>query len=361
MLLCGLNDSDPGMVKMLQIIAYDTLESISKKIMQLPFWNQLEDAVFCGCDNDIRIENAIMKHEADVLICMIRRGSFAEADFARKILSNYSHIPVIIISKELEYEKVRHAFLLGAFDYIPYDGLEQQLYLALKRIPNRKRDSYFSDKIYDKVQVLIKHIFNAGNNVEEIVHDIVDCIYLDWGSNGIDCQQVIARVKLESYKSFVRIKPWLEKFIYRGDYIRDTGFDLKDREATESELFRFYSEVNILFKKYNVIDVSKTIYSIGKCVIRHVDEKVNLDSVAKEVYLNRTYISHIFKEMTNVSFNNFVLDVKIERAKTLLHYPDMSVSNVASMLCFCNEGYFGAKFKCHTGMTPLEYKKCIKS
>lgn len=346
---------------MLQIIAYDSIGNISKEIKEYSFWEQLKDAVFCGCDDLEKIESAILKHNADVLIGVVAPGSFIEVDFIQKILSNYPYIPVIIISNNLEYTEVRRAFLLGVFDYLTHDNLEKSLCHTLKRIPNQKRDSYFSSKIYDKVQILVKHIFNAGNNVEEIVRDIVDCVYLDWNSGDIDCQQVIEKVKLESYKNFVRLKPWLEKFIYRGDYIRDIGFDLKDRSEIESELCRYYSEVNILFKKYNVIDVNKTIYSIGKCVIRQVDEKVSLESVANEVYLNKTYVSYIFKKMTGISLNDFVLDVKVDRAKTLLHYPDMSVSNVASILCFCNAGYFSAQFKRHTGMSPMEYKRYIKN
>ena len=156
-------------------------------------------------------------------------------------------------------------------------------------------------------------------------------------------------------------KPWLEKFIYRNDYIKEIGFNIKTREETEAELCRYYDEVNILFKKYNVIDANKTVYTIGKSIIKQVDRKITLESIANDVYLNKTYVSYIFKKITGISINDFILEVKTDRAKTLLHYPNMSVSEIADILYFCNGGYFTKIFKDHTNMTPTQYRDYIKN
>lgn len=343
------------------MISYDPENKLTDTIATFAFWQEARELFFCGSGTPEEIEQAIRQKKADVLLCVLYGGSFSQTDFIRKIMTNYPQIPAIFISGNLEYEEVRHAFLRGAFDYLGFENLETKLYHAIRKIPHKKRDSYFSERIYDKVQVLMKHIFDGGNRVEDIVRDIVDCIYEDWHADSIDCQQVVERVKLESYKSFVRMKPWLEKFIYRGDYIREIGFDIKPREEITRELCRYYSEVNTLFVKYNVIDENKTIYTIGKSVIKQVDQKVTLESVARDVYLNRTYISQIFKEKTGIRFNDFVLDVKIDRAKTLLHYPEMTVGNAADILCFATPGYFSSLFKQHTGRTPQEYQCYIRN
>ncbi len=346
---------------MLQIAAYDPMGKISKEIGSYSFWTKIKDAVYLGAQSLEQLEKSIMNRTADVILAVADEWNFDHIDFIGNLLSNHPDIFVVIIGKNGSYNDVRNAFLAGVFDYLILDELELNLCQTLMRMSGTQRDAYFSGKIYDKVLLLARHIFDGGSNVKELVEDIVDTIYSDWQDNTIACQQVIERVKQESYKHFIRKKPWLEKFIYRGNYIRDIGFELKDKDEIERELCRYYSEADELFKKYNVIDVNKTIYTIGKCVIRQVDSKVTLESVSGEVYLNKTYVSHIFKEMTGISFNDFVTEVKIDRAKMLLHYPYMSVSEIANILCFCNTGYFSSLFKNHTGFTPSEYKNLIKN
>ncbi len=345
---------------MIQVAAFDDVGEISSEIQKYSFWNKINNTVFLGAMIPEQLEESIINHDIDVVLAVVSHKSFTQMDFILKIISNYPDTLVVIISNSSEYQDVRKAFLSGAFDYLVYDNLEKDLRKTLMRLSGRRCDNYFNVKIYDKVLLLARHIFDGGDNVLELVHDIVDSIYSDWNDNTIVCQQVIEKVKLESYKHFVRKKPWLEKFIYRGDYIRDIGFELKERPEIEEELCHYYSEVNVLFKKYNVIDVNKTIYTIGKSVIRQVDDKVTLESVASDVYLNKTYVSHIFKEMTGVSFSDFVIDVKMDRAKTLLHYPDISISEIAEILSFCNAGYFSGIFKKHIGISPTNYRLLVK-
>lgn len=346
---------------MIQITAYDTIGTISKQITGYSFWKQMKDIVFTGAENPDKIEEMIINHKTDVVLAVSGLKSFTEVEFIKKIFTNYPYIRLIIISDVEDYTAVRKAFIKGAFDYLISDRLELSLKHAILRMTERQCNEYFLGKIYDKVQLLAKHIFDGGDSVGSIVHSIVDDIYNDWMDNEVTCQQMIEKVKLESYKYFVCRKPWLEKFIYRNDYVKEIGFDIETREETEIRLCRHYEEVNMLFKKYNVIDANKTVYTIGKSIIKQVDSKINLESIANDVYLNKTYVSYIFKKVTGISINEFILEVKIDRAKTLLHYPDLSISEIADILYFCNAGYFTRIFKEHTNITPTQYRDYIKS
>lgn len=345
---------------MIQIAAYDPIGVISTQIAGYSFWKEMRDFVFTGRESPDKIEELIITHKIDAILAVSELKSFTDADFIKKVLANHPGVRIIIISNIGDYTEVRKAFIKGVFDYLIYDRLETRLEHTLMRMALKQCDAYFSNKIYDKVQSLTKHIFDGGDNVTGIVHSIISNIYADWEGDATACQQVIEKVKLESYKTFTVKKPWLEKFIYRGDYISEKSFDVKSIDDAEEELLKYYQEVDILFKKYNVIDANKTVYLIGKSVINRVDEKISLESISNDVFLNKTYISYIFKKVTGVSINDFILDVKTDRAKTLLHYPDMSISEIAEILCFCNAGYFSSVFKRYTNMSPTEYRNCIK-
>lgn len=346
---------------LLRVVLFDPENRLSEEITKYDFWQILKDVVFMGRKNLLQIEQELNSGGVDVVLAVSDIMGLVQNEFLTKISSDYSETALIVISDDDSYRAVRRTFIAGAFDYLIFDNLETDLKKAIISVSGRQIDAYFSEKIYDKIKVLASHIFNGGDDVAELVDDMVETIYSDWSGNDISCQQVIERVKAESYKLFVHRKPWLEKFIYRGDYILGIGFELKGRDENKKQLCRYYSDINMLFKKYNVIDVNNTIYRIGKSVINNIDDKVSLDYVAKDVYMNKTYISHIFKKMTGISFNAFLMDVKIERAKILLHYMDMSISNIAEMLNFCNISYFGSVFKKHTNYTPSEYRELLRT
>ena len=346
---------------MMQVMLFDQNKRMSDEIELYSFWHEIKDIVFLGRKSSAKLEQAIADNSVDTVLYVTDCKSFVEMDFLAKILSDYTEISVIVISEENDYNKVRRAFVMGASDYLLFDELEKRLKKSLIRLNSRKKDAYFSNKIYDKIKILSSNIFDGGDDVAWLVDDMVETVYRDWHEDNIACQQVIERIKLESYKLFVRRKPWLEKFIYRGHYVLDTGFRLNGKDELKTQLCRYYSDINMLFKKYNVIDVNKTIYTIGKSIINNIDKKISLDFVAEDVYSNKTYISHIFKKMTGISFNEFLLDVKIERSKILLHYPNMTISEIADMLNFCNSGYFGVTFKKYTGYTPTEYRAVVKN
>ncbi len=339
---------------MFRTVLHDPSNEISDWLSGWEGWRKLGDVNYLGIRSEAQLRNMIIEHECEVILAASGRGG---ADrFICKLAAEHPELLVIVIGTKEDYETVRSVFLAGVFDYLIYGRLESSLLGALTRVSEKRYDEYFREKIYDKVALIARHIFDGGNNVDKLVHDLVDMIYDDWNDD-VAAQQVLDKVKEESYKHFIGRKPWLEKFIYCGDYIRTVGYEIRSRDEAESELCRYYSEVDELFKKYNVIDVNKTIYTIGKCVIRNVDRRITLGSVAEEVFLNKTYVSHAFKKMTGVSFNDFVMEVRIDRAKVLLRRSDISVSAAAELLHFSNTGYFSAKFKERVGMSPAEYRR----
>jgi len=91
--------------------------------------------------------------------------------------------------------------------------------------------------------------------------------------------------------------------------------------------------------------------------IRHnVEEKLTADFIAESLHFSASYISHKFKEETNMTLTDFILKEKISEAKILLkkHIP---VLRVAQILGFSTQSHFAKQFKHETGMTPSEYKK----
>lgn len=63
-------------------------------------------------------------------------------------------------------------------------------------------------------------------------------------------------------------------------------------------------------------------------------------------------ILKIFTEVKGVSVTQFIIDQKIERAKELLLYHNLTISEISDKLNYKNENYFISQFKKITGHSP---------
>lgn len=68
-------------------------------------------------------------------------------------------------------------------------------------------------------------------------------------------------------------------------------------------------------------------------------------------------ISSLFRETTGITISRFLALQRIERAKELLEYDEMSISEVAMELGYRNVQHLSRQFKEMTGYTPSFYKQ----
>ncbi len=92
-------------------------------------------------------------------------------------------------------------------------------------------------------------------------------------------------------------------------------------------------------------------------VNKHFREKIYLDEIAQKLEISSSYLSRTFKRETGQQFQDYVADVRVERAANLLIYSDESLSNIAAYVNFPSQSYFGRVFKERMHMTPREYRE----
>ena len=75
---------------------------------------------------------------------------------------------------------------------------------------------------------------------------------------------------------------------------------------------------------------------------------------------SKTTLSTTFRAYTGSSVVPYFNRLKIEAAKHMIRFDDLSFTQIAVRLNFCNLNYFSTAFKRCTGMYPREYAKSLK-
>ena len=100
----------------------------------------------------------------------------------------------------------------------------------------------------------------------------------------------------------------------------------------------------------------KFIRSVTGYIREHLSEDLNVEQMAKDLYVSRSYLSTKFKKETGMTLTAYIQEQKIKKAMEYLKNTDKSVLEISTFLGFSSQGYFQNVFKKCTGMTPKEFR-----
>ena len=102
---------------------------------------------------------------------------------------------------------------------------------------------------------------------------------------------------------------------------------------------------------------SDVVFKVTNYIKKNCNEKLTLDTLAREVYLSKSYLSSIFKEETGISLTDYITNVRIEKSKKLLTREGIAISEIAMLCGFKDQSYFSKVFKKETGISPKKFRK----
>ena len=86
------------------------------------------------------------------------------------------------------------------------------------------------------------------------------------------------------------------------------------------------------------------------------DPNLNVDEIGKQLGLSRVQLYRKVKALLNYSVNDYIQQVRLNKAKHLLKQDNMSIADIAFKVGFSSATYFSTAFKAKFNKTPLEYK-----
>lgn len=175
-------------------------------------------------------------------------------------------------------------------------------------------------------------------------------------------------------------------------------FDIKESPSMEDSFFReshlihnceklkkkftgILNEYNIKSYKYKLTtkkilyDILDTIlnetmitsdsqidfYALKNAIIylenNYTRDDISIDYLANLCNYTPAHFINLFKKIYNTTPKNYLINLRIEKAKDLLIYSSYSVLEISELIGYSSPAYFSAAFKSIEGCSPLQYRK----
>lgn len=137
--------------------------------------------------------------------------------------------------------------------------------------------------------------------------------------------------KLSNYNTIFDIRQWIVnvfEFVY--NYLNE-----KDRSKDKY--------VQIVDKIKNIID----------------DEYKSIENVSQisdKIYMSTSYVNHIFKKQEGITVFEYLVKVRMEKAKQMLADTNMKISEISMDLGYSSSAYFTTVFREYVGQTPKQFR-----
>lgn len=120
-------------------------------------------------------------------------------------------------------------------------------------------------------------------------------------------------------------------------------------------LFQYRKEVTAKeqFLTQNMEKIKEAIYSVHQ----GYSENITIEQIAKKCGISESHFMKLFKEMTGTSFNNYLINYRLEIAAKLIEETPETIINIAFNCGFNNQSYFTRAFVKNFGTTPNNYRK----
>lgn len=212
--------------------------------------------------------------------------------------------------------------------------------------------------------------FNGQEGLKVMREYRPDIVFVDMEMpimNGIELLQQAS--KEFSHVKFIVVSGYHD-FQYTQSAIKNGAIDYILKPVVEEELNKaILKAVTLLNTDRNITNVealsteeasaSQVIEIIKDDIEKHYTEEIRLTDYSNKYFFTKSYLSKLFKKTYKYGIYEYILLLRMKRAKELLVTTDLSIKDISERLGYSNNNYFSKAFKNHYGVPPTDFKESL--
>lgn len=235
---------------------------------------------------------------------------------------------------------------------------EQQVREALERLKGRmhqyetaRKERLLSTSEYEALREML---LRGEDEFLKVMEGLFCRAEINRTLNVYDIQQAFQKIYQNLYENVLEEYPYFDLYFDAEDI---SGLENRKIGSIESlydavmDIGRKMLELICLFRPDTK---SELIQQVADYTWRNVEKNISLEKIAEALFINKTYLSHLFKQETGRTFVNFFTEIRMLRS----HY---RVYECALQLGYEDAEYFSKVFKNYYGCKPTEYMAQLDS
>lgn len=135
------------------------------------------------------------------------------------------------------------------------------------------------------------------------------------------------------------------------------------REALQKIKISIEAEMDSFKSKFSLSQTGnhspeEIVTIVSHFIKEHFNQEINLNSLANHFNFNASYLSKLFKKYYHETPVKYLLNLRINEAKHLLHsQPELEIKTIGELVGYPDQFYFSRIFKQLTGKCPSEFRE----
>lgn len=264
--------------------------------------------------------------------------------------------------------------------------------VAIKKICDRK-DEEIHDHDFVEMVYIIEGTGRHYINDEEFAIKAGNLLFVNYGCT----HAFLVDDQLVAYNLMIRVDYFIKNMIKDNNLfymLALTSFEKIQQELNDKSplVFFDYSEREEIFNLFRNIEIELSKEELGKSSIldsyiniilckvfrkifmknirqellipqeiidyisEHFNEKLSLGELSQKCFYSPAYFSRLFKKTFNMSFTDYIMDIRLKRCCELLKDSNYTIEKIMEECGFFDKNTFYERFKNKYGCTPSEYR-----
>ena len=336
--------------KMLTVFIVDDEKLIRDGMKKLLKWEENGFRICGEAANGRDALQEILCCAPDIVLTDLRMPIMDGILLTAEIRKQLPSTEVIIITGYDEFEYAKEAVHNGVFDYLLKPVSRSELLDTVCRLKEKILSRSVGYPFEEEEQILSairENDSDVGANAIKRMFDRFRAKMAGQTEVYKICNKIMAEME-SAYKAVqgpkaLSIRPHLPA------------------SATIEELEKAMREYYAKIFHFSSVDSSDLLVAKLKQYLElHFQENISLKMLEDEFYFNASYISRIFKLKTGENYSDYLLRIRICRAKELLSTDTFSVRQISEMVGFSSSKYFSKVFKDMEGVQPITYRNEVR-
>lgn len=334
--------------------------------------------------NGVEGYNIAMELKPDIIITDIVMPQVNGLDMIKNLKEAGCNSRFIILSGYSEFEYAKKGIEQGVKFFITKPVEEEEIQECLvkvfKEIANERVKTEEIESLRKAYENYMKSMNNDSTDQFVISEDEISRLenfadIMDSDGCITIIEEIFDRLNLEKNMSFSDLK--LKSFSillyvlkkvpsaqgrlneYIGKNILSTELISSFKTSAQLKSWLIDSIMKIIEQKSssNIPVKTDTITEIKKFVTDNFNRDVSLSELASRFFMNPSYLSQLFKEKTGDTYLNYVMKIRINKAKELLKNSDLKIYEICDTIGYSDTNYFSKLFEKLVGCRPSCYRK----